>query len=75
MRIELVAESRGQTLIQLWQDACADASYDECEPWEGFLAPPKKEDFANSPGGNRELPEEWQKWLDKMRSEMGKDQH
>ncbi|MGA9007949.1 MAG: hypothetical protein WB495_13955 [Xanthobacteraceae bacterium] len=52
-----------------------DAGYDECEPWEGFPAPPKKENFANAPGANREFSEEWQKHFDKMHSQMGKDKH
>jgi hypothetical protein len=43
--------------------ASLNAGFDVCEPWEGFPASPKKEDWAKAPGADRPMPDCYQKLL------------
>jgi hypothetical protein len=40
MRVEDLAQSRGQEPTHLWSDICVDAGFDECAPWRGFPGRP-----------------------------------
>jgi hypothetical protein len=42
----------------------AAEGFDECEPWLGFPAGPKKTSWNYAAGGNHELPAYWQKLVD-----------
>jgi hypothetical protein len=53
--ISEVAIAQGITEQEFWRQICADAGFDECEPWQGFPAPPV--DLPPAPGGERKLPE------------------
>lgn len=68
--IKQIAAARDQTPIELWRKVCADVGLDECEPWEGWPAPPKRDFMKNAPGADRPLPEYLQKLLDKWKADF-----
>ncbi|MFZ3224945.1 MAG: hypothetical protein WB772_01065 [Xanthobacteraceae bacterium] len=57
---------RGCTAAELWREICAERGYDECEPWQGWPEPPKRDFLKNAPGSDRPLCEHWQKLLDRF---------
>jgi hypothetical protein len=54
-KIEDVAKDRDSTPRELWRTICADAGFDDCEPWPEFPDLPKK--MQTAPGDDRPLPE------------------
>jgi hypothetical protein len=62
--LEKLAQQNDQTPLALWCDVCAEVGFDVCEPWEGFPAGPKKENWAKAPGADRPMPDYYQKLLD-----------
>src|ERR1700760_3585745 len=48
-----VATDRDCTPRQLWSDICADAGFDDCEPWPGF--PERPTNLPPAPGSQRRL--------------------
>jgi len=65
--LEQLIEKRDCTPRELWREICADRGYDECEPWQGWPAGPKRDFMENAPGADRPLPDYWQKLLDHWR--------
>jgi hypothetical protein len=67
------AAATGQSVHEVWQTVCAEVGFDECEPWEGYPAGPKKQSW-NPAGADRELPE-YDKLYQQIRQWTGKDKH
>ena len=57
---------RDCTPRELWREICAERGYDECEPWQGWPAPPKRDFLKDAPGSDRPLPEHWQRLFDRF---------
>src|SRR5258708_16434584 len=65
--------SQGITEQEFWRQICADAGFDECEPWQGFPAPPV--DLPPAPGGERKLPEAAAERSEEHTSELQSPDH
>jgi hypothetical protein len=74
LTIEGLAVATDRTVGEVWRDACADVGFDECEPWEGYPAGPKKPSW-NPAGANRELTPAYDKLYQQMRGWLGRDKH
>jgi hypothetical protein len=72
--IEQYAAATGQTVHEVWQMVCAEVGLDECEPWIGYPAGPRKDSWSKA-GADRELTPEYDRLYQQMRSWTGKDRH
>jgi len=73
--IEKFAAAIGQTPHEIWRQVCAECGFDECEPWEGYPAPPNKEAFLNAPGANQPLPWYYEKLVAQAKIFANKNKH
>jgi hypothetical protein len=62
--LEQLITKRECTPAEVWREICAERGYDECEPWQGWPAGPKRDFMKNAPGADRSLPEHWQKLME-----------
>ena|SRR5580698_6961070 len=60
---------RGCTAAELWREICADRGFDECEPWQGWPAGPKRDFLEKLPGAERPLHPAWQKLFDQWQAD------
>jgi hypothetical protein len=73
--IEKFAAACGVCPIEIWRQVCAECGFDECEPWEGYPAPPKRENWQHAPGANQPLPWHYEKLVAQAKVFAGKDKH
>lgn len=64
-----------RTPLEIWRTVCADCGFDECKPWEGYPAPPKRENWQHSPGADQPLPWYYEKLAAQAKVFAGKDRH
>jgi hypothetical protein len=64
--LERLIAKRDCTPLDLWREICAERGYDECEPWQGWPAGPKRDFLEKLPGSDREPPPHWQKLFDRF---------
>ena len=57
---------RDCTPLELWREICAERGFDECEPWQNWPEPPKRDFLERLPGSHRPLPECWQNLFEKF---------
>jgi hypothetical protein len=57
--VDELAEQQGSTNLEVWQQICAEAGFDECHPWADYPAPPIN--LPPSPGSDRPMSEKWRK--------------
>jgi hypothetical protein len=56
--VDELAEQQGSTTLEVWQQICAEAGFDECRPWATYPTPPTN--LPPSPGSDRPMSEKWQ---------------
>ena len=66
LTLKQVIAKRDCTPRELWREICAERGFDECEPWQGWPAAPKRDFLNDAPGSDRPLPECWQKLFDRF---------
>jgi hypothetical protein len=64
--IEDLAGASGQTVLELWRYVCAEAGFDECEPWEGFPAWPKLESGNRAAADDGKDPDYYEQQVKQM---------
>jgi hypothetical protein len=74
--IEEFAKARGQTPFEVWPEFCAEAGFDECEPWVGY---PYKvlplEILENMPGAKRKLTGDYLKMWKSYKAAAGRNKN
>jgi hypothetical protein len=56
--VDELAEQQGSTNLEVWQQICVEAGFDECQPWATYPSPPKN--LPPCPGSDRPMSEKWQ---------------
>jgi hypothetical protein len=72
--IHELADARGKDPRELWSEFCAEAGFDECEPWTGYPSNvPTLEALSQSPGVERKLEGEYLKFWERYKALTGRD--
>ena len=58
--VDELAERQGSTNLEVWQQICAEAGFDECRPWTNYPATEPLMNLPPSPGSDRPMSDKWQ---------------